>query len=380
MRKFFCAMMVILGVLFIKSAVCSAAECKEVNYLGNVKIVSEDISDNAYNDVDSLYRDLIREYDENLDVNKCFIGRPITIYSVDNPSYILSFPVYVKDSIRYMINYIDMGNNTDSSYAVSMEIGVANELSDILKNNVEDTYLFYVENGETSIDSMSQLDVFYNSNGDTTFASLSFEEKIDYLTILKDMPLKEDATTNTIQNIKYGAGYSLNTKYSKILDIKKFVKQGNYPLCWAASVATAKNYIKNTTNTSATDVANKYRKKYPLENITYKSGASLSQTKKALSLYNLSYTKKEGIVSFNKIKSDITNKKPLIMGTKVYSDKGLKKYVGSHMMTIYGFNSSVFDMFSVWDPNGNKVVMTYNSTNCIAYFSNYYFKWTVTLY
>lgn len=380
MRKFFSVMMMVLGVLLLKSAVCSAAECKEVDYLGNVNIVSENISDDVFDDVDSLYKDLIREYDENLDVNKCFIGKPITIYSVDNPSYILSFPVYAEGIIRYMINYIDMGNNTDSPYAVSMEIGVAKELSDILKSNIEDTYLFYVEDGETSIDSMSQQDVFYYPDRDTEFSDLSFIEKIEYLTTLKDIPSKNNAVKNTIKNIKYGVGYSLNTKYSKILDIKKFVKQGNYPLCWAACVATAKNYIRNTKNTSATDVANKYRKKYPLENITYNSGASLLQTKKALSLYNLSYTKKEGVVSFSKIKSDITNKKPLIMGTKAYLDKGLKKYAGSHMMTIYGFNSSVFNMFSVWDPNGNKVVMTYNSTNCIAYFSNHYFKWTVTLY
>ena len=79
----------------------------------------------------------------------------------------------------------------------------------------------------------------------------------------------------------YTRGYSQNTSKIKLCTLYNYKGQGNYGMCWAASVASIVNYIKGS-NISAATVCKKM-------NIGYNDGATPGQAQLALMKYGVDY-------------------------------------------------------------------------------------------
>lgn len=153
---------------------------------------------------------------------------------------------------------------------------------------------------------------------------------------------------------------------SVMCNIKYFYLQGNYSLCWAATVATIYNY-KNNTSITAKNVADKM-------GIGYNTGASASQTKSALSSYGLSYSITNSKLAWANVKSNISTKDKPFAICLTNSALGV-----GHMMTGYGYyctqtdNLSAYRFVNAWDSNGYFLLFPYISDTITT--SGYSFQW-----
>lgn len=159
-----------------------------------------------------------------------------------------------------------------------------------------------------------------------------------------------------------------STVATKKCNITNFVKQGNNGLCWASAVATIANY-KRGLSLSATMVADKM-------NIGYNQGATLEQTRSALSLYGLSYTSLNNKMSWSRVVTNIKIDKPFIIA--------MTSNVGGHIITGYGYVSDLSDKNAInravlaWDSNGNKITFPYSAPYIVI--SGVMFTWANSLY
>ena len=107
------------------------------------------------------------------------------------------------------------------------------------------------------------------------------------------------------------------------------------------------------------------------------AGASTSETVSALSYYGLSYSSTATKLSWTRVKKNIANDSPFIVG--------ITSSAGGHMMTGYGYSCQYGDAeadaalryVQAWDPNGYKRTLEYYATGYSLY--GYSWTWAVTL-
>lgn len=148
--------------------------------------------------------------------------------------------------------------------------------------------------------------------------------------------------------------------------------QGNYGMCWAASVATIVNYLKGN-NITAKQVCNKM-------GIGYNEGGTINDKQKALKKYSINYNHiNQSTISWSKVKSNVNNKKPIAISASANSGKNW------HAVTIIGYqNYKVNDYIVIWNSGlnggngGSQVIYYYNKYTTFQYGGSSY-TWVKTL-
>lgn len=205
----------------------------------------------------------------------------------------------------------------------------------------------------SEVDTIESMKVDYNVlNDDQIIRSISLDEECDVD--------KAVVTTSSTVN-----GLRLTTTKCNITN---FVSQGNYGLCWAATVATIVNY-KTGSSLTAKNVADEM-------GIGYNEGATTAEEIDALSSYGLSYKSTTTKIPWNTLKMRIKLDRPFAIG--------LSSSKGGHLITGYGYICDPLDLYAytrvvcAWDSNGYKITFMYDSKYIIT--SGITFTWNKTLY
>lgn len=137
------------------------------------------------------------------------------------------------------------------------------------------------------------------------------------------------------------------------------VGQGNYNLCWAASIATIYRYRTGNRSLTAKNVADKVGLPY--------AAANESEIATAFNVYGLSY-KERKFIPFSKIKSNINNKYPVMVKGKIAETNKYTK----HAVTVVGYNDvGVDDFVKIWDSATEKYkIIKYSENACYSSGSN----------
>lgn len=151
-----------------------------------------------------------------------------------------------------------------------------------------------------------------------------------------------------------------------------YVPQGNYGICWAASIACIVNY-KNNDNLTAVEVARGYFGE------NFNQGITIGEEDDILQSYGLNYTTLRVFATDNEILMNIRNDYP------VYSTCNEVGASVDHDVVIYGINISSAYLY-IMDPNVGSVVAYYDSSQSKYYYyspsngSRCYFKYSTCRY
>lgn len=133
-----------------------------------------------------------------------------------------------------------------------------------------------------------------------------------------------------------------------------YVPQGNYGICWAASIACIVNY-KNNDDLTAIDVARSYFGDY------FDEGIYIGEEDDILQSYGLNYTTLRLFATDNEILLNIMNNYPIYAVCAPYGASE------DHSVVIYGINISSPYLY-IMDPNYGSVVARYDNS-----LSKYYY-------
>lgn len=293
----------------------------------------------------------------------------ITVYNMDTD---ISFDLYKIMNLSgdtIMLAQVAENEYVSLCYDVDLYYNIVNTIN----NNGK--YIVYISNGiiytESKENKTCVEDTGYDLESNNEFVKLGFSSKINKINE------EGDSDFNEIDSIKLGMqddGDDGDGEYDDILlgvkskycNIKKFVGQGDYNLCWAASVATIVNYKKNR-NISAKTVAN-------MMGIDYNTGAKLGDIKKALNKFELWYKIKYDKISWKTVKKRIVvDDRPFVIALNSGGKMG-------HVITGYGFSNNSAEnmpMVQFWDSNGQKGAFKYGDT---IYLYGIKFKWYATVH
>lgn len=382
---------VVCSLLIVTTVAMSTTAFSATNVVENKN--SDDIAsiipEAAINYAQSRLKPLSQTVKQNSDdfgidiknVYKLKLGEPYVIYSstdngVQDPTYY--FPVIENDEIIMVLSVIE----DDGIYSAVLEEGIANDLNDIDYQS-DENYIFYSDQeniyveSENSCDIIGEVDICEQNitksqiNNAENFEHLSFEDKVEEITNTYAAEDINDKSETNETNIIFGAqGFS--TKQYNIVKLntnKCTVSQGNYGLCWAASVATTVRYrnFSKYSKLTAKQVADKMQ-------IGYNDGGSLSDMRKALTKYGVTgYNISNKQISFAKAKANILNQYPFIIGA--ISNKGGHAVTGIGYTTYGGINQVTF-----YNSGTNKcATVEYKTSGTKFSYANTTFKWIGTV-
>lgn len=357
MKKIKAIIICLLSLLLITVCIpiCDAVDL----YVDITSVIPNDALEYAKTRLNALCSTAVNDQ-ENFDIDvprdsNFEIGTPYVIYSVENngnQDEIYYMPVIQDDAVCMILNVMPCND----SYTVSLEKGMSEQLNSIGYKN-DDTYIFYFKNdslyaeNENSVHLIDSSIPYFESseNGQTNsmeFERLSYSQKI---TKIKNSYSKNNKPNliNYDSDVKnLGRGFSSNKGGIVTLNTKGCtVPQGNYGLCWAASVATTVRYLNYSKYSSLTakQVANKM-------GIGYNDGATDLEIKEALKKYGQTYKCKTGQLTFLELQNNIVKEYPLIMTCISGTDGHAVTCVG---YTTYGGIKQV----TFWN-SGNKQMTT----------------------
>lgn len=349
----------------------NSQETRNIEILQNDKVCNESTKEKIYTMASAMLKN------GGTDIDGIGIGDNISIYNFDAESLFDVYPILDSEGDCILLAQVSEDNdvfvNNDTVLYESILDGTDGKGESII---YMDDGVIFAENKDEQVELK---DTGFNVNDKNDIPKNTFEEKLDEIVskgdnvsfskydepvcgtsdtgVQEDDYVWEDDSTD-IDDFVCGAA-------SGRCKIKKFVKQGNYNLCWAASVATIVNYKKNR-SLSAKTVANAMKKGYD-------DGATPTETAKALNKYGLTYKAKQSKISWGTIKRRIsTNNRPFSIAMKPY-DGGM-----GHMITAYGYSSTVSGMKMVeyWDSADSHGCFSYGSQISI-YGKKYYWHSTV---
>lgn len=360
----------IISFLFISNSVFAEQEYSVKFYTESENNFSEYIPNNIVNAVKSNYENMA-DYAKILgtefglkseDYINVRLGEPFYIYSTDNDKQnrIYYFPILNSDnSFILTITAIDTNHNC--------QLSLSDEMADFL--NKIDYYnndcIFYNYNENIIAESEKIKEYLYNpefeffSEENTKSTASDFDEK--YAKYIEAADKLE--TVNVDKNIPEYTVDKYSPEFSEVVDgpneIERQLKLYNQQwqvmngLCWAASVATIVNYMQGT-NVTAMQVSDKM-------GIPYKNGTNIDGEQKALALYGINFSNKSNnTLKYNRIFTNIVNKKPLIMSCSTADNQY------GHAVTLVGCrNYKSNEYITLWDPalnnqkGGSKIIRFY---------------------
>lgn len=255
--------------------------------------------------------------------------------------------------------YVDELNQID--YIINSDYIFFKEEAKLIALSPNNTYILS-EKMDTSTTQKKQS----NFLGKSYLAQVKeISNNMDEKSIVNINKLK-DASLNDNLILSYTPGFSTSTNTSKVCALYNQKKQGNKPICWAATVATIVNYRKGS-NHSAKDVCNKIGVPY--------EGQTISISNKALAAYGVNYSQLNSQLSWSKVTTNIKKKKPIFVSLLA------TKYGTGHAVTLYGYRTiSATDYIYFWEPqNGRTITLTYKPNGSTFTFDNITWSWRGTL-
>lgn len=373
MVKFKKPICVLLSILMImECGVGASASIKSENADEGIRILKEDCE---FNDeiLHNIFELTLAMLDEGKSaIEDLSIGESISVYNVEEESMFNICPVLNSENECIMMAQISDNGNVSVNDDIQL-------YKDVLENvNKGKESIVYISGGVIYIEDRGEKIELKDTGYDTedeneVFDTYTFDEKLDEIMESEDGEVDFEKYGSDLDDTEtelemeetvneYGARYA-----SCECKIKKFVKQGSYKLCWAATTATIVNYKKKN-SLSAKDVADAM-------NIGYNAGAGSGMVKSALAHYGVNYEIKSSKVSWSTVKNKIKNKnRPLCMGLSPISSAA-----EPHMVTIYGYaydTAGSDKIMKIWDSNGVKTGIKYKTR---VNLHGYEFRWSETL-
>lgn len=157
-----------------------------------------------------------------------------------------------------------------------------------------------------------------------------------------------------------------------------FVKQYDYELCWAASVATIIRYRMSNVAVNAFDIAILCDKPYIDDKGIERYTGTMHEAQFALCYYGVYYSVFERKLSMEETKREIINGNPIYMLSYGENQWGLSQ---AHVTVIYGYRE-VFNMgiLNMWNPRTEEELVIYPKSGEVTYlFDNIQYTWVGSL-
>lgn len=251
---------------------------------------------------------------------------PYIVYDVErevqDPLYY--FPIKNNDDKIVLVMAVFM---TENGWSDSISGSMADELND--KNYLDEECLIYgdsdeicVENEDNQADTEvvdgTKIEKFTQKDFKNKKKEFKNKYKADFNVKLLDSSNEEELA---------GSGFTISTGTTILLDSKDAVvnqkiKGENADICWAASVATIYNYIKDKHITA----------KNVCDNIghSYRKGTYLTMLR-AFDEHQLNYVKVDSTLDYDRIRNSLRGRKPISMWTKATNGNG-------HIVTLLGLD------------------------------------------
>lgn len=320
------------------------------------------------------YQDYYRVSASKLEDAK--LGTAFVIYELDK---------LVQDEIYYY-PILDSQNNIILLMSVmgttqGWSISISEEWVDGLKelDNITSDIVFYKSGDNLCAEDENRTFIIAGEIDSNigAFQYENYQRKRQNISDINERFVKVDTNnieiTEANQYDMYTPGFSTSTSSSKICLLNNPVGQGNYGLCWAASVATICNYLKDTAVT-AKNVADTM-------GIGYDEGAGLGEAQQALKMYGISYNNllesTADRMSWSNLQTNINNKYPVYVSAKT-SGSG-------HAVTAYGYSVAAGTNYVVlWNSGTNggtgaSVTATFKSSGTTFAYNNSTYTWAYSI-
>nr|MCR5609019.1 C39 family peptidase [Lachnospiraceae bacterium] len=327
---------------------------------------------------ETLFGVSICNYDE------LYLGTPYTICDKDNMDEkkdIYYYPVYENDEIKLVLSVY----RKDDKWNATIGKDIAQELN-ILASKADENYYLYYSKGTIYAEASKAC---FDNTADNTLTETSKGSNINSATekssskvVIKKNNLKEKANgiIDSISSmftakpsIEVFGDYIVKDDNRTILDttdclVTQLDKQGNSRgMCWAASVATIVRYVKGDYTITAESVCEKM-------NIDLDEGGDMELKDKALDAYGLDYSKAYGQLTWEQVKENLDNKKPIAISC--FSENE------GHAVTILGY-TEVDGIRTVlfWNSGNQKMQSaTYSDEGTVFSYNSYTWEWSASLY
>lgn len=345
--------------------------------------INEDMNVESY--IENIYKDAIdigiqsEIIDSETSKQNLLIGTEFIIKNLDSKnSGIWYCPIIYDENVVALI--VVYKNGGEFAFSITQEyveqINLVSNLKEVFFFSIDDTV--YLMNSEEKI---------YNvSYGQLNECKLDLNTKDFYEYFVNIYCINEKCSI-----------YSTNTRGIKKSNVIKditngkecwmddcFVRQYNYPICWAASCATIIRY-KNTNYVSsglnAFDVAYRLAEAYGESDAI--QGGDIYDEQYAMALYGVYYTMLERKLSYQEVKNAINTGNPFLINSRsIYeNDKGVMEAHG-HAVVIYGYYSNdQYNYYKLWNPaTGTIQTMQYTPGKELSFFfNNHNFYWNSTV-
>ncbi|MDD6081782.1 MAG: hypothetical protein PUB89_02900 [Oscillospiraceae bacterium] len=366
---------------------CNTFAYADSNISANNSITTEDVVFAETNLFPDLETNLVSTPEAlgltNENVRNIAIGEAFTIVdyvngSVDEVSDILYFPVISNENIIALLTL--MKYNGELSASIGRDF--ADELSSYLKTNKDNVALFAYNQDIMGINSDSEIHVIFDtyedsliSSKDRSLANISYNEIAKEYNVISDSNIYESsvaidtvslsATTPTDKTRNSSRSYNFLINYP-------IVYQGNYGICWAATVAAMVIYeVDSITNLTATEVCDAIGHTY--------TGGNVYDVLSALNYYLPSnyLPNPSDVLSKDQIKAAINSDNPAYM-----SCYDINNSDNRHAVSLCGYSetSNTFQIRIMDSAYQCFKFSTYSSTNGYLFaFGNTQYKWDYTV-
>lgn len=274
----------------------------------------------------------VKQYSSNFRIERnqldnIRLGKPFIIYKANEnvQDEMYYYPVLdAQDNIVLLICII----GTTDGWRISATEELVQQLNNI--EHFDSNYILYVTDDGIYAENKGNKIVLESSGecDNNSFDKYSYDLKKQIIVDSVDYFVKADINmvfNNNVEKAGYTPSFSMNSSESKQCKLFNEKGQGNYGLCWAATVATISNY-RSGTNVTAKNVADQM-------GIGYNDGGTIAQAQQALKKQGLIYSNKNGdannIMSWNGVKTNVSNKYPIYVHGKGTSS--------AHAVTVYGY-------------------------------------------
>ncbi|MBD5137247.1 MAG: hypothetical protein HDT39_15060 [Lachnospiraceae bacterium] len=216
---------------------------------------------------------------------------------------------------------------TENGWSDSISGCMADELND--KNYLEEECLIYGDTDEICVENEdNQADAEIVDGADIEkFAKKDFSNKKKEFKKKYKVDFNVKSPESNDDGCMVQSGFTISTGTNILLDLKDYtvnqkIKGENADICWAASVATIYNYVKDK-HITAKDVC---------DNIghLYRAGSNRTVLR-AFDEHKLNYAKVDSTLDYDRIRNNLKGRKPISMWTKSSNNK-------SHMVTLVGID------------------------------------------
>lgn len=308
-----------------------------------------------------------------------WVGEPFVINKMNGNIDIWYVPIYENNKILCIYC---IGHNGD--YNCTITGAYAEELNNIGYSSND--ILFQTGNGIYAIDENNVVSVIDGDGLEEEYAYMDYSQIYNKITSVKltnsnssnliKYKMKKSSSSGSLSS----GGAVTQSGQGAVCDMNGcFVKQYDYELCWAASVATIIRYRMSNVAVNAFDIAILCDKPDIDDNGREHYTGTIYEAQFALCYYGVYYSVFERKLSMAETKREIISGNPIYMLSYGEDSLGI---INSHVTVIYGFRE-VFNMgiLNMWNPRmEEEELVIYPKSGDVTYlYENLRYKWAGTL-